>query len=174
MEDVKKILGIALPLIIICVLFGAVLALVHEVTEPRIKAVEAAKINASLSYVFPGGEFAPKDGYYVVTVGGEEVGYAFIAEGQGFESVIRTMVGMKKDGTIERIYVISQRETPGLGTRIAEPEFTAQFTGHRLEELRLRREGGVIDGITGATISSRAITDSVREQGLEVLHESVY
>ena len=42
MEDVKKILGIALPLIIICVLFGAVLALVHEVTEPRIKAVEAA------------------------------------------------------------------------------------------------------------------------------------
>jgi len=174
MEEMKKMLGIALPLIVICVLSGAVLALVHEVTEPRIKEVEAAKINASLSYAFPGGEFAPMDGYYVVTVGGEEAGYAFIAEGKGFESVIRTMVGMKKDGTIERIYVISQRETPGLGTRIAEPEFTAQFTGYRLEELRLRREGGVIDGITGATISSRAMTDSIRETGLEVLHESVY
>jgi electron transport complex protein RnfG len=174
MEDMKKMLGIAIPLILICVLSGAMLAFVHEVTEPRIKAVEAAKINASLSYVFPGGEFTLKDGYYVVTVGGEEVGYAFIAEGNGFSSVIRTMVGMKKDGTIARIYVISQLETPGLGTRVAEPEFIAQFQGHHLEELRLSREGGVIDGITGATISSRAMTDSIREKGLEVLNESVY
>lgn len=174
MADLKRMLAIALPLIIICVLSGAVLAFVHEVTEPRITAMEAAKINASLSYLFPDGEFVPKDGHYVVTVGGEEVGYAFIAEGKGFESVIRTLVGMKKDGTVERIQVISQRETPGLGTRIAEPEFTAQFAGHQLQELRLRREGGVIDGITGATISSRAITDSIRETGLEVLHESVH
>lgn len=172
MREVKRILEIALPLIIICMISGVMLSFVYEVTEERIKAIQEEKINTSLSYVFAGGEFEKMDGYYVVTVGEKEAGYAFIAEGNGFSSSIRAMVGIHTNGTINRIEVLNQLETPGLGTRIAEPDFTSQFEGKRIADIQLRKDGGVIDGITGATISSHAMTDSIRERGMEVLNET--
>jgi electron transport complex protein RnfG len=105
-------------------------------------------------------------------MGGEEIGYAFIATGTGYGGTIKTMVGMYKNSTISGVNIISQSETPGLGTQIAEPDFTNQFSGKRVEEVRLRRDGGVIDAITGATISSRAITDIVRERAEVVMNET--
>jgi electron transport complex protein RnfG len=79
---------------------------------------------------------------------------------------------MYPNGTISGVNIIRQSETPGLGTRIAEPEFTNQFSGKRIEDVRLRQDGGVIDAITGATISSRAITDIVHERAKVVLNET--
>ena len=171
-EELKRILGIAIPLIIVCVLSGAALTASYDLTEERIEAVEQGKITESLSIIFPGASFTATDDYYSATMGGEEMGYAFIAEGGGYSSTIKTMVGLYPNGTIRRIYVVSQSETPGLGTSIAEPDFTSQFNGKRIEDVRLRQDGGVIDAITGATISSRAITDTVRERAEVVLNET--
>jgi electron transport complex protein RnfG len=171
MEE-KGIVRTAVPLIMICLVSGALLSVVNDMTADRIKAVEAEKINESLSFVFPGGTFEPREGYYVVTVGGEEAGYAFIAEGKGFSSTIKSMVGLYLNGTVNRVVVLNQLETPGLGARVSEPGFASQFQGNRIADVRLRQDGGVIDGITGATISSRAMTNSIREEGLEVLNDT--
>ncbi|MHC1624366.1 MAG: RnfABCDGE type electron transport complex subunit G [Candidatus Methanospirareceae archaeon] len=172
MEELKRIVGIAIPLIIICIISGAALTASYDLTEGRIEMVEQEKINESLSIIFPGASFTETDGYYIATVSGEEIGYAFIASGRGYGGSIKTMVGMYKNGTISGVNIISQSETPGLGTRIAEPDFTNQFRGKRVEDVRLRRDGGVIDAITGATISSRAITDIVRERAEVVMNET--
>ena len=164
----NRLLRISIPLIIICIVSGVTLTASYSLTEERIKEVEERKINESLLSIFPGASFNKTADYYTAMAQGEEIGYVFIAEGKGYSGTIKTLVGMYPNDTISRIYVISQTETPGLGTRIAEPEFTNQFMGKRIEDLRLRRDGGLIDAITGATISSRAITETVRT-GAEVV-----
>jgi electron transport complex protein RnfG len=172
MSELKRIFQISIPLILICIVSGATLALSFDLTEERIREVEERKINESLSSIFPDASFRETGDYYTVLVNGEEIGYAFMAEGQGYSSRIKTMVGMYQNGTLSRIYVISQLETPGLGTRITEPEFTNQFSGKRIEDLRLSRDGGLIDSITGATISSRAITEIVRARAEVIRNET--
>jgi len=171
-EELKRILGIAIPLIIVCIISGVALTASYDLTKGRIDAVEQEKITESLSIIFPGASFTEMNDYYSATMGGEVIGYAFIAEGKGYSSTIRTMVGFYPNGTISRIHVVSQSETPGLGTMIAEPDFTNQFSGKRIEDVRLSQDGGVIDAITGATISSRAITDTVRERAGVVMNET--
>jgi electron transport complex protein RnfG len=52
-------------------------------------------------------------------------------------------------------------ETPGVGTRVREEGFTAQFTGLSGDTFMVKKDGGTIDAITGATVSSRAVTDAV-------------
>ena len=102
----------------------------------------------------------------------EIVGYAIEAFGKGYSSVIETMVGVNKDGTIRKVKILSQKETPGLGARCIEDEpfkpqkpkwTTEQFIGKTVDQLKVDKDGGPIVSITGATISSRAITNSIRE-----------
>jgi len=119
---------------------------------------------------------------------GKVYGYTAMGAAQGYKSKVRVMVGM--DPEAERIIgmaVVSQQETPGLGTQIAEvepnqtivglvtgqpptkrevmPWFLKRFIGRTKDELRLRSSGGGpgVDGITGATISSGAVVDAARE-----------
>jgi electron transport complex protein RnfG len=74
------------------------------------------------------------------------------------------LVGINSDYTIKDVAILSQTETPGLGSKITEKEFTGQFIGLSSADLALSRDGGSIDAITGATISSRAVTDTIREK----------
>jgi electron transport complex protein RnfG len=78
------------------------------------------------------------------------------------------MVGMKKDGTITGVRVISQNETPGLGVKITEPNFTEQFINRGVSGLELSKNN--IHAVTGATISSRAFIDSIKSSGMEMLN----
>ncbi|PIS33386.1 MAG: hypothetical protein COT38_05675, partial [Candidatus Omnitrophica bacterium CG08_land_8_20_14_0_20_41_16] len=91
---------------------------------------------------------------------GKFIGAAFKAVGKGYSSTIETLVGMLKDGTIVAIKVLSQNETPGLGARVAEPEFTAQFNNIR--------DLSKVQAITGATISSRAVIELVKKRAEEI------
>ncbi|MBU1006051.1 MAG: RnfABCDGE type electron transport complex subunit G [Candidatus Omnitrophica bacterium] len=117
-------------------------------------------------------------------------GYVFVAKKYGYSSVIETMVGVKAGGTITGVKVLNQNETPGLGAKIVEivsdrtlasaikgiflrekkiekkiePYFTEQFTGRNVKDVDISN----IDAITGATISSKAVVDSIKEKGLEM------
>ncbi|MBM3709310.1 MAG: FMN-binding protein [Actinobacteria bacterium] len=71
---------------------------------------------------------------------------------------------MDSNYQIKGISILSNTETPGLGTRITEISFTDQFKGLGLEDISLSKDGGKIDAITGATISSRAVTNAVRDE----------
>lgn len=127
------------------------------------------------------------------------LGYVFKTAGKGYSSVIEAAAGMDTAGTITGIKVLAQNETPGLGARINEiletrtlwqaigglfladkkgrpvsagtPWFCLQFQGKKIEDLTVVTTAAEknIQAITGATISSRALTDSVRKRAEEIL-----
>ena len=90
------------------------------------------------------------------------MGVVFKASGKGYSSVVETIVGMLKDGTITAIKVLSQNETPGLGARVTEPSFTGQFKQINISGL------DSVSAVTGATISSRAVINSVMLKAKEI------
>ena len=72
------------------------------------------------------------------------------------------MVGFDMDkDDLAGIGLTTHKETPGLGARAAEPEFTGQFTAHPFFGLSLKNKGGDIDAVSGATITSTGVTGAV-------------
>jgi electron transport complex protein RnfG len=91
--------------------------------------------------------------------GGDLIGYGAMAEVQGMQDIITLAVGVDPDFVVTGVVVVSQKETPGIGDKIKKDEgFTAQFEGVGLDGLKLSDDGGAIDGISGATISSGYVT----------------
>ncbi len=81
----------------------------------------------------------------------------------GFGGRIEVMAGFNVDGSIKGFKVISSQETPGLGSKVDEPKFKEQFSGfnpHR-QVLKVKQDGGDVDAVTAATISSRAILRAI-------------
>jgi len=93
------------------------------------------------------------------------IGYAVNTyTNNGFSGNITMMAGFKTDGTIINITVLKHKETPGLGTKMTEPEFKDQFMNKNPREFSLvvDKDGGPVDAITAATISSRAFCDAIQ------------
>jgi len=91
-------------------------------------------------------------------------GYAIKSYSEnGYAGTISLMVGFMPDGTISNISVLEQKETPGLGTKMAEPKFKDQFRDKNPSSfsLKVKKDGGQVDAISAATISSRAFSDAV-------------
>lgn len=92
---------------------------------------------------------------------GKANGIVFTAEGQGFQSTIKVMVGVDPaKRQITGVKVLEQAETPGLGTRIEEPDFLAQFAGKSIDDAFKVNDD--LDAITSATVSSAAVGDMIR------------
>jgi electron transport complex protein RnfG len=74
------------------------------------------------------------------------------------------MVGFKPDGTIQNIEVLEQKETPGLGTKMKDEKFLSQFRDKNPSNFNLKvsKDGGEVDALTGATITSRAFGEAVQ------------
>jgi Na+-translocating ferredoxin:NAD+ oxidoreductase subunit G len=95
----------------------------------------------------------------------EIVGYAVNTFTEtGFSGRITMMAGFRPDGSIVDVSILGHKETPGLGTKMAEPSFKDQFMGKNPSEfeLKVKKDGGPVDAITAATISSRAFCDAVQ------------
>ena len=156
------------PVIFLAVIvFVAVVLLmfVNNITAAKILEQREAKIVAQLKNIFPDmDKYELKDEIYIVLKNNETIGYTFIAKGRGYGGEISTLVGLDKNLAIKKIVVISNAETPGLGTRITLASFTDQFKGLKSADVVLSKNGGKVDAITGATISSRAVTDSVKKE----------
>lgn len=156
-------------LAMICAVASGLLSGMNALTKARIIARAKAEENNALREVMPNAaHFEPikKDEeviYYKVSdKDGKYIGVAFRASGKGYSSIIDTLVGMNGDGKIEAIKVLNQNETPGLGLRITEPSFTIQFKGKDIQGI------ADVQAITGATISSRAVIDSVENKAEEI------
>ena len=104
---------------------------------------------------------------YTATNSGEKVGYAVESMTKnGFGGVIRMMVGFAPDGQILNVNVLQQAETPGLGTKMAD-EDNALLNSIKDKkaweiEFKVKKDGGELDALTAATISSRAYYDAVQ------------
>jgi electron transport complex protein RnfG len=83
---------------------------------------------------------------------------------KGFSGHIELMAGFLTDGTINNIAILKQKETPGLGTKMADPKFLNQFLGKNPGNftLKVKKDGGQVDAITAATVSSRAFCDAMQ------------
>ena len=106
-------------------------------------------------------------------------GYVVIAEGKGYSSTIESVVGVDSYGRITGLRITGQQETPGLGAKSTEtrpgeekPWFQQQFAGKFAGEIMVEKDGGEIVSITGATITSRAVANSI-QSGIELLSDYV-
>lgn len=196
----RDILRYGMILMVVAGLSAGSLALVYKATEGRRKQIVAQEKRDALLEVLPEASvFEPvsknqSEVQYYIGYKTEDkkviAGYACIAEGKGYSSTIRTMVGFDPKGVITGLKVLSQQETPGLGARIEEvktsrslkdvllrredgrkeedsekPWFQSQFVGKKPEDLYVEK----LDAITGATITSKAVIDSVREKVKSVI-----
>ena len=167
------------------VLFGITLVasagvgVVNMITAEPIAQAKQAATKAALTEVLP-----PFDGttseeltidempitVYTATKGGAVAGYAVqTMTKQGFSGVVRLMVGFTPEGEVVNVNVLEQSETPGLGTKMADEgnPLLMSVKGQKLEEKKLvdgklavRKDGGDVDALTAATISSRAYVDA--------------
>ena len=175
-----------LVLTLITVLSGAILAGWDSVTKPKIAFHRMEALKAAIGEVLPAHdsyekvetEFGP---LYVASKSESDtpIGVAFMAVGSGFQGELRIMVGLTPDMTkLTGIKVLEQIETPGLGTKIVvDPSnkqdpywFPAQFNGIVVapEIVVLKNakptRNNEVQGITGATISSKAVAIILNEQ----------
>ncbi|WP_245802461.1 RnfABCDGE type electron transport complex subunit G [Desulfacinum hydrothermale] len=95
---------------------------------------------------------------------GKIVAFAYDATASGYHGPVSLMIGFAPDGTLTGVSVMTHSETPGLGARITEPAFTRQFAKLKgLDQVKLSTQGGRIDAVSGATISSTAAVTAVQE-----------
>ncbi len=101
---------------------------------------------------------------FVIKQGGALKGVAIEDYGQGFGGKLGVMAGFGlDDDSLLAVGVTTLSETPGLGTRVREPGFGAQFVGLGKDVVvKVKKDGGEIDAVSGATISSRAVTEAIR------------
>ena len=182
----KELIPLVVALTIIAGVAAAGLGLVFQVTEEPIRQADLQKMRDAITAVLPEYTNSPDDEtnwvesgesrFFVATdESGTPVGVAVIViSKEGYAGSLETMVGLLPEGIINRIQVLKHVETPGLGTKIEEEPFKGQFDGASLDNRTLAVEKDdrgtpdkpPIDSVTGATISSRAVADSVR-LGLE-------
>ena len=144
----------------------ASLTVMDSMTREKILVAQQAEIQEMLATLFPNldtFQFDAGSGKYTILNGATTIGQAQMLQAGGYGGAIDILIGIEPDGKLRGIRIISQQETPGLGAKIVESQFLDQFVGLSVTELNLRRDGGSVDAITGATISARAMVDAVRE-----------
>ena len=173
-STVLYVLRLALTLLAITAVVAAALAGVNSITKPEIEKLTAQKTQAAIEAVLPGGgevvEFPATA--LVSKVYASETGYAVEVTPGGFDNTITMMVGVDKEGNVLGIDIISHTETAGLGAvaDAATPagvSFREQFAG-KSGSVSVAKDGGEIEAITGATITSRAVCAGVNA-ALEVV-----
>jgi electron transport complex protein RnfG len=165
-----------------CLAAGALLAWTNAVTEAPVRAAARAELLDALRQVLPpcdndvvANAVTFEEGgrvwtCYTARLQGAFAGTAFESEAPGYGGPIRVLVGVKADDTVAAVVVLrADQETPGLGAKVRDDAFLGQFQDRKATDLRwaaVKKDGGELDAVTGATISSRAAARAV-SAGLE-------
>lgn len=173
----SSFINMVITLFLVAAVAALALGGVYTVTKEPIAIAKQQKLEAAIKSVLP--EFDTiitaslldpegKDSltFYYAFKDGEEIGAAIKTYTmEGFSGKIELMVGLLKDGTINNTAVLAHKETPGLGDKmdVAKSDFPLQFKGKNPNDFKLQvtKDGGNVDAITAATISSRAFCDAI-------------
>lgn len=165
-NSAKEIIKIGLILFLITAISAMLLAIVNKMTAPIIAKNREAKTFASMAVVMPEAknfklieEQYPDNiqkAYLALNESDDKIGICIISTANGYGGAIEVLTGIS-EGKITGIDILSHSETPGLGAKTANPDFTEQFSG-KSGTLTLKDD---IDAISGATISSTAVTNAV-------------
>jgi electron transport complex protein RnfG len=186
-RGMREILRLCLVLTVLAAVSAGVLAFISQQTdEPIKKSLREEKLQAVTS-VLPPYDNNPDEDTVVLKQDGADslkfyrgrrdgriVGAAFsVIAPNGYSGEIEIMVGVDTAGVVQGIEILRHLETPGLGAKIESAAFREQYRGKSLADTvtwDVAKEGGTFKHITGATISSRAVTHAVA-RGLEFFHE---
>lgn len=188
----KEILKLMLVLTTICFVAALALARVYELTREPIAYQKRLEVLRAIRAVLPDIDNEPdkdavrlqlreatKDESREITffrgrLDDKLTGVAFVVVSrEGYGGTIEIMLGVDPQGSILGVEILTHLETPGLGAKIVQKPFTQQFVGRNLENTKwaVRKDGGDLDQITGATISPRAVVEAVQE-GLEIYQKN--
>ncbi|MGE4548065.1 MAG: RnfABCDGE type electron transport complex subunit G [Intestinibacillus sp.] len=183
-EIVRLIVVLGLITLICALLLGVI----NQITAPLIEENGVNTRNAAMSEIIPDADFedlnvnlsaeevaaagvtlpagrtaSAINGVYKATKDGQAAGYCLQVQPKGFSGVLTMIVGINADGTVAGIKVTAHSETPGLGAKAqADADWIGQYVGQQADgQLKVAKDGGTINAITGATITSRAVTDGV-------------
>ncbi len=171
-------MNMLITLLVVTLVSSTSLGFIYEVTKAPIAAAEAARKVEAVNKVVSGYDNNPVNDMYKVASpyegdslecypakkDGKLVGMAIrTLTKKGYGGTIWLMVGFNAGGKINDIEVLQQKETPGLGQKMTTPEFKDQFKGidPSTFKIKVKKDGGDVDAITAATISSRAFCDAV-------------
>lgn len=179
-RDMAKI---TINLVLFYIIGGLILAGVYGITSPIKYKKEKEEKEAALKTMMPEADAIDKIGdwephhkhaeYYIARRGGEEIGYIVEGYGKGYSSYINVFVSVDKAFAIKKVNVLHHAETPGLGDEIERAYFLDQFVGKGLNNLIVIKgeTEDKIQAISGATISSRAVTEDGVKNSLKMLME---
>jgi electron transport complex protein RnfG len=172
----KDMMKITLSLVVIFIGAGLIMGVTYKFTSPiKFKAEKKEKEEAlkemaptATDPITPAGKWSVHSRnfeYYAATASGKPVAYISSTAGKGYSSFIQMLVSLDTDLKISEVKVLSMNETPGLGDQVLEKSFLDQFKGKPLSQIILikgeTKEN--IQAITGATISSRGVTNGIKD-----------
>jgi electron transport complex protein RnfG len=177
----RELFNLTVVLTIICSLAATALALVYNITKDPIAYQQRLKKLKAIKAVQPNYDNEPDQDFvdlktdesaegngdltrfYITKKRGTPTGVVFMVSAVGYGGTIDLMVGLSPEGTITGVQVLKHTETPGLGAKITEEKFLQQFTAKNVQNTNwaLKKEGGDIDQISGATISPQAVVKSL-------------
>lgn len=171
--------SLIVTLSIIGIVSALALTFVYEWTTPYIQANQAEAQKKAINEVLPGVEVVEEveknDNifYEGFDEAGNKVGVAFINTGGGYNGVIEIMIGVNlEEEKIYKFSVLNHAETPGLGARITEADFKANFEDKTFADYTViktpPKKETEVQAIAGATISSDSVTNII-EQGLDIV-----
>lgn len=172
--------NMVLTLLLLTLIFGVALAYVNQLTIGPKEQVRLKKKLEAMAEVLPAFDNDPlqevvkvavpdsKDTLEIYTAkqGEKVVGKAVTCfSDKGYSERINVIVGLNNENAIYGVKVLSQKETPGLGAKITSTKFKQQYIGKKAGAFNfdVKKDGGEIDAITGATISSRAFSGAVMQ-----------
>lgn len=177
-QATSSLKNMILSLLIITGISGASLSYIHKITAKGIEQSRKNKKIEAITQVLPAFTNNPLKEMYRIQLFENDslevyparkndslVGIAIASKtNSGFAGEIKVMVGFLPNGTIYKTKVIEHHETPGLGDKMEQAEFYMQFENFNFHEQinSVRKNGGDIDAITAATISSRAYCNAVQ------------
>ena len=174
----SSFINMVVTLFLVAGVAALALGAVYNVTKEPIAIAKQKKLEAAIKTVLPEfdnvktikvglGDGADSLTYYIASKNDEVIGTAIKSYTmEGFSGKIEIMVGLLSDGTINNTAVVAHKETPGLGDKMdaSKSDFPLQFKGKNPANYKLEvtKDGGDVDAITAATISSRAFCDAVQ------------
>jgi electron transport complex protein RnfG len=169
----STLINMILSLVLISMTMSAALGFVYLKTKGPIEIASKQKEIEAINQVVPDFDSDPlahrteKEGSVIYQLSKENkpVGFAIKTyTDKGFAGHIEIMAGFLPDGTVHNIVVLNHKETPGLGTKMTDTRFSSQFLGKNPADfdLKVKKDGGQVDAITAATVSSRAYCDALQ------------
>ena len=168
-------LRIGINLALACMISGVVVATTYHFTAPVAAGQMEKQKNKAMREIAPMAEdfkpIAGKEGWFTGLSGGKVVAYIIPAERVGYEGLIKILVAVDTDNKIITYKVLQHKETPGLGDKASKTPFIKQFAGKSSAQLVVLKTPTQdnIQAITGATITSNAVTKAIKASLTELI-----